>query len=398
MENRLFNFILGRNTEKRQLEYITPYSDALNFPSSNITGSSMSLSAVCRAVNIISDSIAIMPIKVKDNDALHIDDADSQVKFIFSNGVMSEYTLKACLIRDVLISGNGYAYIKRKGGIPIEIVYCSPNSIQANYIEKTNTISYVSNNFGKINPQDIIHLKKYTVNGYTGVSVLTYANRALDISKRTEAHAQNFFTSGCNLSGVITVEGQVNERQREQIRQSWASAYGPTGNGGLAILQGNMKYDPIQLNATDSQLLESRRFNVEDIARFFGIPSIMLTGDQANNLEGAQNQFLLHCLQPYITMFEQEFTQKLFPNFDYRIKLDTTALLKTDKTAIANYYNTLLQNGVLCINEVRKELGYSPIENGEKHIIPYTDINQNTINNNKEEDKTNLDNNKEDDK
>ncbi|MBD5229549.1 MAG: phage portal protein [Bacteroidales bacterium] len=148
-----------------------------------------------------------------------------------------------------------------------------------------------------------------------------------------------------------------------------------------------MHYSPIAVNASESQLLESRKFNVEDIARFFGIPAIMLTGEQAGNLESAQNQFMLHCLSAYIEMFNQEFTNKLFPDSNLIVQLDTTALMKTDKTALANYYNTLITNGVLCPNEVRKELGYAPVDGLDKHTIAYTDINQNTLNNTEDESK-----------
>lgn len=145
-----------------------------------------------------------------------------------------------------------------------------------------------------------------------------------------------------------------------------------------------MSYQPIQLNATDSQMLESRQYNVQDIARFFGINPVLLgdlTHSSYSTIEATQQQFLLHTLQPYITMIEEEFTKKLFSNSEsnLEINLDETVVLRTDKTAQANYYSTLLDKGILSINEVRKELGYSEIEGGDAHTIAYTDINQNKI-------------------
>jgi HK97 family phage portal protein len=97
-------------------------------------------------------------------------------------------------------------------------------------------------------------------------------------------------------------------------------------------------------------------------------------------LEAAQNEFLTHTLQPYITMIESEFNRKLIKDDRYTINLDETYLLKTDKTAQATYYSTLLSNGVLCVNEVRNDLGLSPIEGGDKHIIAYTKLDDNIIN------------------
>ena len=175
----------------------------------------------------------------------------------------------------------------------------------------------------------------------------------------------------------------MTDRQKNDIRTSWNQAY-TNGGSGLAILQGNMEYKPIQLSASDSQLLESRSYNVQDIARFFGINPILL-GDLSHSsystLEAAQQEFLLHTLQPYIVMVEEEFTRKLTKPSEKNIQvnLDETAILKTDKSALAKYYSTLLQNGVLCVNEVRKELGLSPINGGDKHVIPYSKITDNII-------------------
>ena len=168
--------------------------------------------------------------------------------------------------------------------------------------------------------------------------------------------------------------------------------YNGTDSNGclLGVLQGNMNYQPIQLNSVDSQMLESRQYNVADIARFFGISPVLI-GDLShtsyNTIEAAQQEFLLHTLQPYIKMVEEEFTNKLLPNEqNLEINLDERVLLRTDKQAQANYYKMMLESGILCVNEVRKELGYSEIEGGDKHTIAYTDISQNQINNDNKED------------
>lgn len=229
----------------------------------------------------------------------------------------------------------------------------------------------------------MIHLVKNSDDGVNGISLLSYASRSINLANSTENSANNFYESGCNLSGVLTVQGQLTDKQKNDIRTSWNSAY-TNGGSGLAILQGNMEYKPIQLSASDSQLLESRSYNVQDIARFFGINPVLL-GDLSHSsystLEAAQQEFLLHTLQPYIVMVEEEFTRKLTKPSERNIEinLDETAILKTNKDALANYYATLLQNGILCPNEIRKELGLSPIEGGDVHILPFTKVEDNII-------------------
>jgi HK97 family phage portal protein len=287
-----------------------------------------------------------------------------------------------------MLRGNGFAYIERAGdGTVTGHRYLPSGDVQIHYNKEKKELYYTCNYVSKkrIEPINMIHLLKNTYDGVNGVSTLTYATRSINLSNNTENSANNFFTSGCNLAGILTVQGQLNDKQRDQIRSSWNQAYS-NGGAGLAVLQGNMDYKPIQLSAAESQMLESREFNITDIARFFGISPVLL-GDLSHSsystIEATQNQFLLHTLNPYIVLVEEEFTRKLFKPSESNlvIDLDETALLKTDKSALAGYYGALLDKGVLCVNEVRKELGYSPIEGGEKHMIAYTKIEDNLINN-----------------
>lgn len=237
----------------------------------------------------------------------------------------------------------------------------------------------------------MIHLFKNSYDGVNGLSVLSYANRTIGNANATENSAKAFFDNGANLSGVLTVQGQLSAKQKEDIRSSWNNAYSNGGNG-LAVLQGNMTYQPIQLSSADAQMIESRQFNVEDIGRFFGVNPLLLglKGSASYaSLEMVQNDFLVHTLQPYITMVENEFTRKLLKpsESDLKVNLDENAILRVDKAAQANYYGSLLDKGVLSIDEVRKELGYNEIGLKE-HFVSYTKIEDNIVGN-----KNNKDNN-----
>lgn len=392
--------LFGYNIEKRNKEVEerdtttvnSPYifGDALNFSGLRNQYSAMNISAVYRAVEIISDSIAMLPIKIRQLDADHYNELDSHsLNLVLKNaGYLSKYTFIKLLIQSIMLRGNGFAYIERAGdGTVTGLRYLPSGDVQIHYNKEKKELYYTCNYVSKkrIEPINMIHLLKNTYDGVNGVSTLTYATRSISLSNNTENSANNFFTSGCNLAGILTVQGQLNDKQRDQIRSSWNQAYS-NGGAGLAVLQGNMDYKPIQLSAAESQMLESREFNITDIARFFGISPVLL-GDLSHSsystIEATQNQFLLHTLNPYIVLVEEEFTRKLFKPSENNlvIDLDETALLKTDKSALAGYYGALLDKGVLCVNEVRKELGYSPIEGGEKHMIAYTKIEDNLINN-----------------
>lgn len=383
---KLFN----RKQEKRDMTQNEPqvYSAALPFTQLFQQNSAQALSAVFRATEIISDSIAMLPIKVKINNGKHKDEMENHPLYIaFDNNLISKFTLMKLLITDVILKGNGFAYIMRaEDGTVIGIRYCEPGSVTVNYNSVKQTLSYkISNVAGKIEPINMIHLVKNTRDGVNGISVLNYAKRSINLANSTETAAESYFSNGCQPSGVLTVQGQLSSKQREDIRNSWNQIQGGTG-GGLAVLQGNMTYQATSKSSSDSQMLETRQYNVQDIARFFGISPILL-GDLSHSsfstLEAVQNSFLLHTLQPYINMVEHEFNRKLLKPSErenLEINLDETYLMKTDKTATATYYSTLIDKGILCINEARNELGYSEIEGGDKHVIPFTDINQNTIN------------------
>lgn len=382
--------IFGYEIRKAEKRGYSPFSDALTFSTLRNSYSAMNISAVYRAVEIISDSIGILPIRIKSNKEKHKDEIPTHsLNMVFAGrgGILSRYSFMKLLIQSVLLNGNGFAYIERgEDGTVLSLRFLESDTVQIYYNNLTGVLYYTCSAIskGKIEPINMIHLVKNSYDGVNGLSVLQYASRTIKLASNTENSASGFFENGCNLSGVLTVQGQLTDKQKQDIRASWNQAYINGGNG-LAILQGNMEYKPIQLSAADSQLLESRVYNVQDIARFFGISPVLL-GDLShssyNTIEATQNQFVLHTLMPYVVMIEEEFTRKLIKPSEEGliIDLDETAILKTDKQALASYYGTLLQNGVLCIDEVRKELGYSPI-GATEHIIPYTDITQNNVKN-----------------
>ena len=384
--------------EKRStdgLQYVSNFSDALSFAPFIHNSNAMNISAVYRATEIISDSIAMLPIKIQKTDSMNgKNELDSHpLKLVFgdkANGNnLSKFTLMKLLIQSVILRGNGFAYIERsEDGTVTGLRYLEPQDVIINYDKYKNKLYYSTTLFSSqkkihIEPINMIHLVKNTYDGVTGISVLSFAARTLHTSNATEESAKSFFDNGMNLAGALTVQGQLSEKQKADIRASWRQAYS-NGGQGLAVLQGNMSYQPVQINAKDAQMIESRQFNVQDIARFFGISPVLL-GDLSNSsyntIEAVQNEFLLHTLQPYITMVENEFNRKLLKPSEKKLNiiLETNEILRIDKQAQSNYYATMLSNGIMSINEIRRELGFNPIEDGDKHVIPFTDLQQNQI-------------------
>ena len=400
------NFNIFKRNKHKEERALTYYSDALNFNnySSFSANYAMRLSAVYRAVELISDSVAMLPIYVQfeDSDGFKTRYTEHNANKLLNNqpnSIMTRYQFIKLLLIDVMLRGNAFAYIKRdETGNATELVYLRPDTVTIDYNELTRELKYRCNTVtGIIEPCNIIHLVKYSTDGIHGVSILQNAKNTLALTSDTEKQASNFFKSGCALSGILKVQGQLSDTQKQQIKSSWNSAYNGEASG-LAVIQGNMDYQQISVNAADAQLLESRLFNVSDIARFFGISPVLL-GDLSKSsystLEQSQLQFLSQTLQPYITMIEQEFSRKIFrpSEINLSINIDEKALIMTDKEALASYYVQLQQNGLMTANEIRKELGLPAIENGDTTVMQAQYLqqqNNNMVNTDVEDDTENL--------
>lgn len=366
-----------QETRSEGINYINPNlnTSVINFSELYSNTSAMNISAVYRATEIISDACGILPIKVVNNDNAEI---NNNIALL----LREHYLLIKMMIQSVLLKGNGFAYIYRAAdGKPIRLRFIENKDVQINYNKNKDelyyTCSLVSNK--KIMPSEMIHLVKNTYDGVNGVSILSYASRAIGISDATENSAKNYFANGGHLTGILCAEGNTTAEQRQDAKNAFINNLKA---GDISVLPKEFKYQSIQMNIEDAQLIESRMFNVQDIARFFGISPVLL-GDLShtsyNTIEATQQQFLIQTLQPYIIMIEEEFTKKLCTG-GQKINMVESFILRTDKAAQAEYYSKLASSGILSVNEIRKELGFNTVEGGDKLIIAYTSIEDNTIN------------------
>ena len=334
----------------------------------------------------------MLPIKVLVSgvDGKNTQDNHPIVNCLNNMPNMSKFSLLKLIVQSVILRGNAFCYVERKGNKVTGLRYLESGDVTINYDKIKNTLWYqctnVSNKY--IQPKDMLHFVLNSHDGVNGVSLLSYAKRTLAITNASENSAKNFFDNGMNVNGILKVLTPISQKQKDEIRQSWQQAY--SGNGGLAVINGNMEYQQLTLSPEDAQLLSSRQFNVADIARFFNINPLLLGGESGatySSLEMLQNAFLVHTLQPYISMIEAELNRKLLGQNEqnFEVILETNDLLRIDKSSQANYYKTMVDTGVLSRNEVRKEIGYGPFDGGETHTIAYSDAAQNTLENNTQE-------------
>lgn len=350
------------------------------------TYEALKLSAVYAAVSLISNSIATLPIYVKQmKDNAHTILYNNKIQKLFYEMLQSKHTVIKQLVYDLLIFGNAFIYIKREKGNPIKLIYLQHGDVNIDYRKELDLVQYNCSNHKAVpsivKQEDMLHFARDTKDGIEGRGFLVFAADIIKLSGFTQKAAQDFFGSGCNLTGILQFKRPLKPGQQEQIRSQWMQIHSANG-GGLGVLEGDSEYIPIAQNSADSQMLETREFNISEIARFFNINPILL-GDLSHNsyssIEDAQIEFVTHTLLPIINLMEEEINRKLIKNSTQYIDFDENELLKGNKSTLANYYTSLVNGAIMTINEARRALDLNPIDGADDLIIPYTDLAQNTI-------------------
>lgn len=342
----------------------------------------MLLSTVYRCVDLISDSLAVLPCQVfrLDGEGFKTPEgghAASRLLRIEPSGDMTAYTFFKTMVASMLLRGNAYAYIERGRDLRIEsLVFLPPSHVDLTWVTGKDGIPrkrYSVTGFKElVEPFDMLHVLNFSYDGQKGVSTLEHARQTLRLATESEEHAAAFFSPGGKTTGVLTVEGRLSKDQKDQIYEQWANR---VGNGGMAVLEGNMRYQPISISPKDSQLLESREFNVIDICRFFGVSPVKafdLTKSSYSTVEATQIEYLTDTVQPIIRRFEDELNRKLFLPSErgkYEINFDTSALLRTNKAEQSAFLRDLAYIGSYTPNEVRREIGLPRIDGGDEALV-----------------------------
>ena len=349
------------------------------------TSKAMLLSTVYRCVEVISDSVAQLPL-----EPYKIDGNGYRLKFTTHptyrilnkepNNRMTRFTFIKTLVVSTLLKGNGFAYIERdnKGNatalhyIPSELVTIVPPTTIG------DNVLYNVTGFGNsIEACNMIHILNFSYDGITGISTLSHAKNTLGLALDSESHASGFFKGGANLAGILTVQSTLTSKQKQDLKTSWQTAFSPsTGQpNGVAVLEGNMEFKPITVNPSDAQLLETREFNVIDICRFFGVSPVKafdLSKSSYSTVEATNLSFLTDTLSPLLEKIELEFERKIYKPSEKEsidVRFDTSRLLRADKQSLATYYSTLFNIGVVSPNEIRREIDLPSIDGGDNHFV-----------------------------
>jgi HK97 family phage portal protein len=345
------------------------------------------MSAVWGCVRILSESVASLPLLTYMRDGDRRIRANDHPLYTLlhdaPNGEMTAWTFRVVMMAHLCLRGNAYAEIERDRigrpiglwPLPLDQFFVLPKRV-------SGAICYeVTDRYAggvKIVPSEqMMHLMGLSLNGLVGLSPIAQARESIGLGLAAEEFGARFYKNGANLGGVLEHPGKLSDEAARKLRESWAARHGGLKNSHkTAVLEEGLTYKPIGINPKDANFIESRNFQVTDIARIFRVPPHMLAQlDRAtwSNMEQQSQEFVTHTLGPWLTMWEQAISWKLLSASErskYFAEFLVDALLRGDTAARYNAYAQGRQNGWLSANDIRIRENMDPVEGGDVYLVP----------------------------
>lgn len=373
-----YSFLFGRTTSGKPVNERT----------------AMQTTAVYACVRILAEAIASLPLHVYE----YQDDGgkklvhDHPLYYLLHdepNPEMTSFVFREALMSHLLIWGNAYAQIIRDGaGRVLGLYPLLPDKMDVQRDDKGNIYYVYSRNsdenpmfkeYGniKLKAEDVLHIPGLGFDGLIGYSPIAMAKNAVGMTLACEEYGASFFANGANPGGVLEHPGVLKDPSK--VRESWNSVYRGVNNAHkIAVLEEGMKYQQIGIPPEEAQFLETRKFQINEIARLYRIPPHMvgdLDKSSFSNIEQQSLEFVKYTLDPWVIRWEQSLQRSLLlpgEKGKYFIKLNVDGLLRGDYQSRMNGYAVGRQNGWFSANDIREMENMNPIpdeEGGKLYLI-----------------------------
>lgn len=350
--------------------------------------SSLGVSAVYAAVNMIAGTISSVPLnpyqRYENGRRVAIEHDQYYILKHEPNPLYSSFQFRHTLVSNYLLWGNGYAEIKRNGyNRPVKYVLLHPSRVSVEWSEDGDSIRYVYEEPGKgkrhIAQSDMYHISDLNYDGVTGLSKISLAAESIGISLNSAKFANDFYKNGTHLGGWLEFQVPVKPEDIAKLQSSWSAVNGGMNNiGKVAILDRGTKYNPhkITMPLSDMEFVESQKFQISDIARIFNIPNHKLNDLSKSNFTNILQQnieYVENCILPIAVLMEQEFNRKIFrlkERGKMYTKLELKGLLRGDIESQTEFTTKMWDRGIFSINDVREFFDMNPVENGDYRFVP----------------------------
>ena len=351
----------------------------------------MQTTAVYACVRILAESIAGLPLHVyeyKGNGKERV--PQHPLYFLLHdspNPEMTSFIFRETMMIHLLLWGNAYAQILRDGmGRVVGLYPLLPNRMSVNR-DNDGKIYYTYSPVTDENPnikkqvnlsrEDVLHIPGLGFDGLIGYSPIAMAKNAVGMTLACENYGAAFFQNGARPSGVLKHPGVLKDPTK--LRESWQAVYGGSSNTGkVVVLEEGIDYQQISIPPEEAQFLETRKFQIDEIARLYRVPPHMI-GDleksSFNNIEQQSLEFVKYTLNPWVVRWEQSLQKALFTSIEQRkyfIKFNVDGLMRGDYQSRMAGYAVGRQNGWLSSNDIRELEDMNPIpdeEGGNLYLI-----------------------------
>ena len=349
--------------------------------------SAMQMTAVYSCVRILAEAVAGLPLHLyKYTDGGGKDKALDHPLYRLlhdePNPEMSSFVFRETLMTHLLLWGNAYAQVIRNGkGEVIALYPLMPDRMSVDrdqhghlYYKYTKTgedAPTMENGSVYLSPSDVLHIPGLGFDGLVGYSPIAMAKNAIGLAIAAEEYGSKFYANGAAPSGVLEHPGTLKDPAR--VRDSWNSTFGGSSNSHkVAVLEEGMKYTPISISPNEAQFLETRKFQINEIARIFRVPPHMvgdLEKSSFSNIEQQSLEFVKYTLDPWVIRWEQALYRTLLSEEEKQtlfFKFNVEGLLRGDYASRMNGYATARQNGWMSANDIREleDLDRIPAELG----------------------------------
>lgn len=344
----------------------------------------MTMSAVYSCVRILSETLASLPLHIYEMSETGTTKALShplyKVLHDEPNPEMTSFIFRETLMTHLLLWGNAYAQIIRNGkGEVVGLYPLMPDRMKVDRNEDNEIIYYYQSTDGVktvLSSQDVLHIPGLGFDGLVGYSPIAMAKNAIGMAIATEEYGAKFFANGATPSGILEHPGTVKNPQA--VRESWSRGFSGSNSHKVAVLEEGMKYTPISIAPNEAQFLETRKFQINEIARIFRVPPHMvgdLEKSSFSNIEQQSLEFVKYTLDPWVSRWEQAMVRRLLSLSEkgkYSIKFNVDGLLRGDYASRMNGYATARQNGWMSANDIRELENLdkiSPEEGGDLYLV-----------------------------
>ena len=344
----------------------------------------MCLPTVYRCVDILSGTVAMMPLKLKRRASGELFKVfeDSPLSDML-NGMANEqqtfFDLMGAVVAQRLLLGNAYLLPHWRAGEVYALTLLDAGSVTYDRTERVYRVNDYNNGVvGNFKPNNIVHIKNRSLDGgYTGVSTIQYAARTLSLSATADSQTLDGLSSGNTQRGIVTGANVVQGlgAVQDSFMENVANRLSHDFSSGKAIVEvpGTVEFKPLSITPADAQLLETRKFSPYDICRFFGVHPEMVFVSGGNtstykNNSTSQLSFYQQTLAPILRQISTEMSCKLIPNSikrNYKLEYDLDDVFVSDLKSRGEYYSKAVASGILTPNEVRIKEGREPLDGGD---------------------------------